>query len=327
VRSFLLFGSTGDGWELGGEERRLLFDAYAALSARLGFRYLVGVLRPDAEATRAGIDEVSRRACELSGSSDAARALEACGIVGFTACAPRGAELSQEALRAGLASVLSLGYPTALYQLPQVTGNELSPESFEELAAAWPNFLLWKDSSGTDAVARGARRREGVFMLRGMEGDYARWYGGEGTRAGEAARGTDAGLAAGAMAATGSAATSPRYDGFLLASANSFAGEHAAFLAAAEAGKAEEAERISGRVSRILGEGLRLARELPYGNAFANAMKAFDHWLAFGPDALGAEPPLTHAGARLPPGLLAAAGGLLEREGLLPARGYLRGGT
>ena len=65
-----------------------------------------------------------------------------------------------------LASILEAGFPTALYQLPQVTQNEFSPEVGSSLALRFPNFMLFKDSSGSDRVVSSGKSLGGVFTLR-----------------------------------------------------------------------------------------------------------------------------------------------------------------
>ena len=61
----------------------------------------------------------------------------------------------------------------------------------------------------------------------------------------------------------------------------------------------------------------------PYGNPFANANKAVDHFFAFGPKARDAPPPRLHAGVLLPADVIHAAGDTLLRHGLMPEKGYL----
>ena len=71
--------------------------------------------------------------------------------------------------------MLGLGYPIALYQLPQVTENEITPETVAELASRFPNFYLFKDTSGEDRVALADLDLQGVFLVRGAEGQYHQW--------------------------------------------------------------------------------------------------------------------------------------------------------
>jgi len=70
----------------------------------------------------------------------------------------------------GLTPTLELGVPVALYQLPQVTLNEIGPELVSNLAGRFPNFILFKDSSGGDRVVLSGMDLGGVFTMRGAEG-------------------------------------------------------------------------------------------------------------------------------------------------------------
>src|SRR5207245_10667771 len=92
-------------------------------------------------------------------------------------------------------AMLQSGMPIARHQLPQITLNEMHPELVATLARQFPNFILFKDTSGADHVALSGQKLENVFLVRGAEGDYIRWL--------KAAKGP--------------------YDGFLLSTANCFA--------------------------------------------------------------------------------------------------------
>jgi hypothetical protein len=216
-------------------------------------------------------------------------------VCGFTVCPPRGPELTQAEIKDGLTSVLDSGFPTALYQLPQMTQNEISPELASELAARFENFLLFKDSSGADRIALSGKSLGGVFRLRGGEGDYARWLK----------------LAGGP------------YDGFLLGSANCFASELDQVIQHLSAGRLDAANELSARLTAAVAATARLVASVPSGNPFANANKALDHFFAYGPRAAGAAPPRLYGGGSLHREVVRAAGEILERHRLMPARGYL----
>jgi hypothetical protein len=191
--------------------------------------------------------------------------------------------------------VLDMGLPVALYHLPQVTGNEAAPETFARLVAKHPNLILFKDSSGDDGIALSGVDARGVFLVRGAEGDYARWL--------RAAGGT--------------------YDGFLLSTANSFPAGLLAVVDGIREGRLEEAMRISTALSGAVGEVFGLVGEIPCGNAFTNANKAIEHFMAFGPAATDRQGPMLHGGIRIPAGIITATGKSLRRYGLMPEKGYL----
>ncbi len=315
----LIPGSTGDGWEMDGAETEALLRGLIPVVGDLGGKVLIGALDPDASRAGRAMEARMNLALESAGADfdfdslrgdpeKAAVACAAAGISGFAVCAPAGEGRSQEEIGQALSAILALGLPTALYQLPQVTKNEISPETFASLAARWPNLYLLKDTSGLDHIALADIDRAGVFFVRGMEGDFFRWISRSGTCEGSGLE--------------------RRYDGLLLSSANVFAAELADTIRLARSGEGQKADSLSGRISRVLASVLAEAAGLPYGNAFSNANRALDWVMAFGPSpALGAgaqagarESPRTHCGERLPSAFLDFAAATLSREGFVPPR-------
>jgi dihydrodipicolinate synthase/N-acetylneuraminate lyase len=285
VKGFLIAGSTGDGWELSDDETQQLLCMTIAEANRLGVRVLAGALRADAEGTH-GLMRSMAQALPPEAETT---------VCGYTICGPSGTGRSQKELEAALRALLDLGVPTAVYQLPQVTGNELSPELISALIGQYDNFAYFKDSSGSDRVALSLEETRGVFMLRGAEGDYSRWL----------------------------RSCSGCYDGFLLSMLNGFAPQLHRLLELLDAGASEEAEALSSLLSSTVRGIFALVADLPHGNAFTNANKAVDHWMAHGPAAASIEPPRLHAGVRLPQEVIDRAGEILRENNLLPSEGYL----
>jgi dihydrodipicolinate synthase/N-acetylneuraminate lyase len=300
TKTHLIPGSTGDGWEMCPAEIDGLLEFIIKETRDLGIRLLIGVLRPSAETVRKDIEATVQFLTKITGAGDPAAALEASGVCGFTVCAPKGRDLPQDIMKAKLKSILDLGYPTALYQLPLVTENEIAPEVFEALAAEYGNFYMFKDSSGRDTVSLSGVKTGGVFMVRGAEGDYSQWY-------------------AGPLYPR----TAGKYDGFLLGSANCFARWHYKIIENINAGKQDEAAYISDKISIVITEAMSRAAKIPFGNAFANSNKAFDHFFAYGPGACDLPAPMTHSGKRLPDEYMQFAHDILEDTGFLPEKGYL----
>ena len=185
VRGILVPGSTGEGWEMSDADVRTLLDVVLAAALDVGIRVLIGILKTETEAV-------------LSCLASMRDLLSHPAVAGITVCPPKGNHLTQPQIADALRRVLGRGLPTALYQLPQVTENEMSPETVAALAAEYANFILFKDTSATDRVAFSGLNLGGVFMVRGAErGGYARWP----------------------------RASGGPYDGFLLSTANVFAPE------------------------------------------------------------------------------------------------------
>jgi hypothetical protein len=112
------------------------------------------------------------------------------------------------------------------------------------------------------------------------------------------------------------------YDGFLLSTANSFPQELRSIIENIEKGDFKAAGGTSGRLSTVIGKIFAIVQLLTHGNAFTNANKAIDHFLAYGPNAASHPGPLLHTGIRLPREILSATGKALDSQGFLPERGY-----
>ena len=292
AKGLLVPGSTGDGWEMDAAEQRRLLDLVLEIAAELHVHVLVGALRTDAEEERQTIVDTLKWLKRRSGLNDEPAAA---GVCGFTVCPPTGRDLPQREIHDRLAAILELGVPTALYQLPQVTLNEMDPQTVAELAGRYANFYLLKDTSGTDRVASSRLDLGGVFLVRGAEGDYDRWLRSSGGP----------------------------YDGFLLSTANCFAPQLHRMIEHLQHGRVQEARAVIAPVHEVVARVFDLVAELPDGNPFANANKAVDHFLAHGPEVLDVALPRLHAGSTLPPTVLEATAEALRDYGLMPEGGYL----
>jgi dihydrodipicolinate synthase/N-acetylneuraminate lyase len=297
VKGFLIPGSTGDGWELD-EQETMHVAGFALQQAQKQEIYLLlGALKRDTESVQRTISGMLKLIDPkgLTGKNDTEQILKERRVCGFTVCPPAGEALTQEDMEAGLSGVLDLGLPTALYQLPQMTHNEVSPETFGRLVEKYFNLIFFKDSSGQDRIAASLVDKGGVFLVRGAEGDYAKWL-------------PEAG---------------GPYAGFLLSTANCFARELSTLIGNLEGGDQKKAGEISERLTAAITEVFALVQPLPCGNAFTNANKAIDHFFAFGPRADTQKGPMLHAKVRIPGDILAATGAILTRRQLMPVRGYL----
>jgi dihydrodipicolinate synthase/N-acetylneuraminate lyase len=285
VHGILVPGSTGEGWEMNDADIRALLYIVLDAAQKSGVRVLVGVLKTSVEEMLACLDAMND-------------ILEHPAVAGITVCPPKGKELSQQVIHDGLATVLRLGWPTALYQLPQVTQNEMSAETVSALAGEFSNFMLFKDTSGEDRVAKSGLDFGGVFLVRGSEqGGYAPWP---------------------------RSAGGP-YDGFLLSTANVFSSELDDMLRWLDEGNITAAQAISAKLVEVVSQAFSIVSEFPVGNAFANANKVLDHCMAYGAGALLINPPLLYSGARLAKSFIESALTLLRQHSLLPKTGYFSG--
>ena len=295
VGGFLVPGSTGEGWDMAEAEVDALVDLAIGLAVGLDTRLLIGVLQVDAETMIRRVDAIVADLRARTGLHNPFQALKACHVVGFTICPPRGAALTQDQIRDALAQVLDLGIPIALYQLPQITQNEVSAATFADLATRYPNLIMFKDTSGQDRVPLSDGGASGVFLVRGAERDYAKW-----------------------LDATGGC-----YHGFLLSTANGFARELREVIDLAVSGQVEAAQRLSRRLTAAVDACFDAVSDLPYGNPFASANKAIYHHMAYGARAVDMAAPLLHSTRRLPEGVVRTIGEILREHSLVPPIGYL----
>ncbi len=89
VKTHLVFGSTGDGWELSDAEMSELLDFLILQADELDLRLLIGVLRPDADVARRRIIEIVGYLKQKCDTSDPEKALSQSKICGFTIALPR----------------------------------------------------------------------------------------------------------------------------------------------------------------------------------------------------------------------------------------------
>jgi dihydrodipicolinate synthase/N-acetylneuraminate lyase len=308
VRAFLVPGSTGDGWLMTDTDARAVLTFVLNeldRTASEDFLVMIGALKATTADARRFILETMNYLMARTNIMNEAAALGRARVAGFTVCPPSGADIAEAPMEEALSDdILALDLPTALYQLPQVTRNEMSPDLVARLAARFENLVLFKDSSGGDAVATAGLDLGHVFLVRGAEGDYGRWLNGSGGP----------------------------YDGYLLSTANSFPAELRAIVNAAATGRSRDPEigRLAESVSGCVADAFSaVAAVQAPGNAFTFANKAIDHFMAHGPSApLDADTlPILYGGARLPRAAVEAVGAALTHWGRMPAAGYLISGV
>ena len=294
VKGFLIPGSTGDGWELT-EDETLEVAEFAIQQARTReTSLLLGVLKADISTMKRMISSmINMLQKNAPGQNDASQVLQANHVCGFTICPPRGKSLTQHQIEAGLSAILDTGMPIALYQLPQVTENEVAPETFERLVQKYFNLFLFKDSSGQDRIATSDVDKDGVFLVRGAEGNYAYWL------------------------------TDGSYDGFLLSTANCFSQNISSLIESLKKNDQGKASEISEMLTSVVSEVFASVQPLPYGNPFTNANKAIDHFFAFGPSADTTEGPMLHEKIRIPPDVIRMTGAILTHYNMMPEKGYM----
>src|SRR5262245_28100450 len=140
VKAFLIPGSTGDGWELDDAETQQLLRLAIQKAGALGLHLLIGALKPDPDSGLKMVwDTVDW--IESRMEDNALNSLAKARVSGFVICPPRGKDVSQGDMERWFETILKSGIPIALYQLPQVTQNEISPELVSRMAAQFSNFI------------------------------------------------------------------------------------------------------------------------------------------------------------------------------------------
>ncbi|MBN1491161.1 MAG: dihydrodipicolinate synthase family protein [Phycisphaerae bacterium] len=287
VRRFLLGGSTGDGWDLNPQQ----FNDLLAFAEHEPYwtwdtRFLVGALCPSTA-------EVVRRVQIILSRLGDGRAPN---FAGLTVCPPVDPSASQQGIHDHYARVAQQAgsVPLAVYQLPQVTGCEIEPATLAALVEEFPNICLFKDSSGTDTVARTGQGLDGMVLLRGAEGHYA-----------EALK-TNGGL----------------YDGLLLSTANVLAYSLWNLVDLASGTEKEVTQRRSEQLTRLAERLFKAVAACSTGNAFSNASRAVDHLVAHGAYWNRVEPPMLFDGSRLPVEVLRTVAALFDEAEEVPEHGY-----
>ncbi len=260
VHGLLVPGSTGEAWQM---KQQLVLDVVELFFEAVRdtpTKILIGLLKSDADSVLDALEDVQMF-------------LQHPNFAGITVCPAKTAGQDQSAIKSELERILQTGISTAIYQLPQITGNEVSAQTIAELASQYSNFAYFKDTSGLDRVALSGVKLDSVKLLRGSEENgYARWL-----RAGGGP-----------------------YDGFLLSTVNSFAAEFKTMMALQHEGSTTEAERLSAQLQGIIQSTFQLVSQLSYGNPFTNANKLLDHVFAYGSMARKAPAPMLLGGQRLP---------------------------
>jgi dihydrodipicolinate synthase/N-acetylneuraminate lyase len=204
---------------------------------------------------------------------------------GFVLCPPKGKNKSQDEIRDTFVRFLDLNYPTVLYQLPQVTENETTPDTLEFLVEEYANLYMMKDSSGDDIIARSERDYHKLILVRGAEGGYS-----------------DMLKKSGGF-----------YDGFLLSTGNSFPKELKDMCDMIDDDNEHDADELSHRLTLAINEVFDLSKNIKNGNAFTNSNKMIEHIRKFGDEWKNKQLPRIHSGENIPKELLEKTEDILKK--------------
>ena len=287
VRQYLVAGTTGDGWNMSDNTLmswlNLLSDPIAVDTCD---RVLIGAF---AATTDAVIERAHRIEAHINEHPLAA------DFVGLTICTPVDAQADQRAIADHIRAILAAtNSPVAVYQLPQVTGCEIAPETFAKLAQENPRIMLFKDTSGTDRVVNQAQPVGTVHYLRGAEGNYHQHLKPQGL-----------------------------YDGYLLSTANGFAKQLRTIINAIEMGDTTQAGLLGTQLTQLVNVLFSDADDRQIANPFANVNRAVDHIFAYGRDWGDAALPMLANGRCLDREFLSGVTLRLKQAGLVIENNYL----
>lgn len=248
VKQMLIGGTTGDGWQLSDKQ---LVQWIEIASKR-------SIFTPDHTLLFGAFGETTRDVVARARLIE--RTLEThapvAKVAGLTVCPPKIADATQENIVDHFRMILAeTNLDLSVYQLPQIVGCKIEPSTLQRIRELDPRIAIFKDTSGDDAIALSGIDFKGIQMLRGAEGDYAEHIGPSG-----------------------------HYDGWLVSSANCFARELRSIADRTAAGEFDEARRVSGRLSKLVGEMFATVAAVGAVNPFATTNRIVDHLMAYGDD-------------------------------------------
>jgi 4-hydroxy-tetrahydrodipicolinate synthase len=288
VSQFLIAGSTGDGWEMVPRQFARVIEFVQSSEAFDGeCRVLFGAL---ARTTTEVVDLVRSVEEYLPEMGEPGSR-----FVGIVVCPPVGESHDQRDIEDHYRAVLAQSrVPMAVYQLPQVTGCRIQPETLRRLVLDEPRIVMFKDSSGDDFVADSGLDFDGLILVRGAEGQYAE-----------------------------SLRPLGQYDGLLVSTANVFGRQLREILDLLVGAAGDAAREKSETLSTLVREVFAMVGSLPHGNAFANSNRIVDHLMACGREWERMAPPLLHNGTTYEPDLMAEVAAKVDEVIGLPEVGYL----
>jgi dihydrodipicolinate synthase/N-acetylneuraminate lyase len=288
INSYLIPGSTGDGWELSFDEfKQLLEFAFKRYNPDSNINITIGILRTNMDEMLEFMDYAADflKDIGLTVNSDDYRENR---FKGFVICSPKGRNTTQKDIENSLSRFLDMNYPTILYQLPQVTENETSPETLDNLVREYYNLYMVKDSSGYYTVAKEEIDYNNLFLVRGVEVGYSE-----------------------ALKKSGGF-----YDGFLLSTGNSFPKELKEIITLLEMDNQHDADELSHKLTLAINEVFEIAKDIKTGSLFTNANKMIEHIRRYGKDWVDKPLPRLHSGETISKESLKKTEAILKKHNL-----------
>eukprot|EP01084_Bolivina_argentea_P211179 359269_1 len=262
IGGYLINGSTGDGWALNSQQQETI------LKSTLDFMHsdnnnnmtpiLLGALAHDYNSKILSIKKYSDILEQYYESEKYDYIYKQSPFVGFAINPPSNTN-NQKEMEECLADIIDnyKHFPFVLYQLPQITNSEMSIETVNNLVSRFGNIIMLKDSSGTDNILKSQKCLDGVFMVRGAEGNQM-----------ESLMNMNYGVAG--------------YNGLLLSTANNYAKELNQMMNDLMNGNWMNAQQLSKLVTDISKQTFDVVGKYNFCNPFTNSAKMVDYFIAYG---------------------------------------------
>ena len=181
-------------------------------------------------------------------------------FIGFVITPPTNIN-NQKEIEQCLSEIIELNkkIPFILYQLPQITNCEINIETVKSLISRFGNIIMIKDSSGNDKILKSQQSLDGVFMIRGAEGNQIQ----------SLININDYGINNG-------------YNGLLLSTANNYPKLLNKLIISLKNYNWNDAQKISDLITKISYETFNIVNNYKFDNPFTNSAKMVDFFMAFG---------------------------------------------
>ena len=312
VDGFLINGSTGDGWELTNNDQiSIINNALKSINkANNKFKpILIGALR----YTTKDVDQYIQQLITEYAKIDLLNANnDQSPFIGFVVCPPSNID-DQNIIFQELDGLFTKykEYPFIIYQLPQITKNEIESNTLDELINKHSNIIMFKDSSTIDNICKSGKSLNGVIAVKGSEGYYL-----------DNLLTTKYGVSS--------------FHGLLLSTANNYPKilqsmliKSVVDLKIKENYDIETAFSISNKITFLSNETFNYVSKYKFNNPFSNSARIVDFFMAHGrnacKDAISAKKfPITKDGEIFKGSDLMDIFNILNAHDVIPFNGYLQ---
>lgn len=265
IGGYLVNGSTGDGWTLNALQQEVILKTTLDFMHSDKEKYmkpiLIGALAHDYDGKQSLINKYLSYLYAYYGNiKDINTIYKYSPFIGFAITPPSNTN-NQKEIEECLSEIIELNkeIPFVLYQLPQITNSEMSIDTVKNLISRFGNIIMIKDSSGTDQIVKSGQSLDGVFMVRGAEGNQI-----------QSLMNMNYGLSG--------------YNGLLLSTANNYAEHLNKLIINLFENKYQNAQDLSDLITKTTYETFQIVGDYNFDNPFTNSAKMVDFFIGFGND-------------------------------------------